>query len=372
MSSTTPKPTSPGIRLSRIKIKNFKAIDELELEFPRPTMPGDRDMFVIGSRNGAGKTSLLEACALLFLRIFRQWMDGNLGPHDNHFGLHIIPDDIKELCLRSGSRESSIEVTLDITRESKPPLPRNVSIHIGPYGQMRLEHDDLSPVWNAIHKDDATVFTDDHELYEAFLGQIPEPLVLPFLLYFHSYRRIREGDPTLGSMVRNKLGTTPPRNLHHNFKMEILRNLMSRAGFIANSDEATARQVLQKLDALIEAYAGGVLAKPTLDSGDKINLYIAPKDDTPLFPLDGLSSGQKEIISTFFMIWKYTQNVPGIVLIDEPELHLNAEWQVDLLYQLHKLAPWNQYIIASHSEDIFASAPAERRILLAPSEAVAS
>jgi predicted ATP-binding protein involved in virulence len=77
-----------------------------------------------------------------------------------------------------------------------------------------------------------------------------------------------------------------------------------------------------------------------------------------------LSSGQKEIIATLFLIWYQTRNKPGIVLIDEPELHLNPEWHRDFIRQLGRIAPNNQYIIATHSEDIFASVDKDRRFLL--------
>ncbi|MBZ5713603.1 AAA family ATPase [Nannocystis pusilla] len=55
-----------------------------------------------------------------------------------------------------------------------------------------------------------------------------------------------------------------------------------------------------------------------------------------------------------------------MVLIDEPELHLNAEWQVKFVRLLFKLAPKNQYIFATHSEFIFRSVQEDRRILIGP------
>jgi predicted ATP-dependent endonuclease of OLD family len=81
-----------------------------------------------------------------------------------------------------------------------------------------------------------------------------------------------------------------------------------------------------------------------------------------------LSSGQKEMIATLFLIWKNTKKQPSIVLIDEPELHLNAEWHGDFVRQLYKLAPQNQYILATHSEEIFRSVDERHRSVLIPDE----
>jgi predicted ATP-dependent endonuclease of OLD family len=54
------------------------------------------------------------------------------------------------------------------------------------------------------------------------------------------------------------------------------------------------------------------------------------------------------------------------VLIDEPELYLNAEWHWSLIRNMCQLAPDNQYIIATHSQDVFEAVDEDRRILLVP------
>jgi hypothetical protein len=61
----SPSPAPTGCKLRRLEIEKLKAIDRLELDLPGPLMEGDPDVFVIGSANGVGKTSVLEACALL-------------------------------------------------------------------------------------------------------------------------------------------------------------------------------------------------------------------------------------------------------------------------------------------------------------------
>ena len=52
------------------------------------------------------------------------------------------------------------------------------------------------------------------------------------------------------------------------------------------------------------------------------------------------------------------------MLIDEPELHLNAEWHSQFIRYLYKLAPHNQYIIATHSQYIAESVEPYQRLLL--------
>lgn len=115
----------------------------------------------------------------------------------------------------------------------------------------------------------------------------------------------------------------------------------------------------------MERFAGGRIDKLRPLSDGSLELRVRPVDDpSASFSFDGLSSGQKEIISTLFLIWHATREAPGVVLIDEPELHLNAEWQRAFIQTLRLLNPRNQYIMATHSELIFNAVPEDRRFLL--------
>lgn len=54
------------VKISNISIRNYKGIDALDMDFPIPRMRDEPDI-VMGSRNGLGKTSLIECCSLLLL-----------------------------------------------------------------------------------------------------------------------------------------------------------------------------------------------------------------------------------------------------------------------------------------------------------------
>ena len=95
-----------------------------------------------------------------------------------------------------------------------------------------------------------------------------------------------------------------------------------------------------------------------------VDFRIAPSGGGESFTFDGLSSGQKEIISTLFLVWYHTQERPSVVLIDEPELHLNAQWHRSFIRKLFDFAPGNQYIVATHSVDVMDSVEEDRRIIL--------
>ncbi len=347
------------IRLQHLSIQNFKAFDKLEVDFPSPCMASDPDVFVMGSKNGQGKTTLLEAGIMLFL--------AGLTVH-NEFSLRRYPDislDVGNLIVRAGAEHAQIEGTFILegkTIELSLVLNRNDEISI---------KGDRSLIIQLFKQ--GTSLTTDIGIWTNFsrllAGLSSEPFILPAFIYFHSYRKVQEGSPELGMMVeedytRPVISRSRSSASISTFKLEVLRSLMSRGGLFENLDTSEADEVLNKLNDLMRQYAGGYIDKLRPSPDNTIEFRVTPNDGGPSFTFDGLSSGQKEIISTLFLIWRYTQNQPGIVMIDEPELHLNPEWHRSFIRYLHTLTPDNQYLIATHSEDVFSAVDKDRRLLL--------
>ena len=140
--------------------------------------------------------------------------------------------------------------------------------------------------------------------------------------------------------------------------------LMGRGNMLEDLDQVEATLALERLKNLMDEYADGHVERMRMLGEGMIEIPIVPKNGGPPFPFDGLSSGQKEIVSTLFLIWRYTKDQPSIVLIDEPELYLNAGWHRSIVYDLEKLLPHNQYIFTSLSEDIFDAIDEEHRMLI--------
>lgn len=89
-----------------------------------------------------------------------------------------------------------------------------------------------------------------------------------------------------------------------------------------------------------------------------LSISIKDKESERVFDIDGLSSGEKGLVLTFLLIGR-TLADGGIVLLDEPELHLNPAVCKDLLSFMvdNYVKPKNlQLIICSHSPEILAGA----------------
>jgi hypothetical protein len=204
-----------------------------------------------------------------------------------------------------------------------------------------------------------------------------EPLVLPPFIHFNSYRKVQEGNPNLAAMVDEPMGRArmmygrtrygPAVSAISAFKIEMLRSLLGGAELFEGFDKTDSEATVEFLNGLLKRYAGGSIEKLRPLPDNSLDFRITTGSGAS-FAFDGLSSGQKEIVSTLFLIWRHSQQSPCIVLIDEPELHLNAEWHADFVERLQEYGPNNQYILATHSEQIFGCVGEDRRALLVPSD----
>ncbi|MCY3626430.1 MAG: AAA family ATPase [Gammaproteobacteria bacterium] len=341
-----------SIKLRNISIENYKGIDSFSMDFPKRGLSEDLDILIMGSENGLGKTSIIECCALLLIS---RRIESEYQIRDRYLSI-----DVPDLLIRAGSDIANI--TGEITFNSKT-YPIGIEIHrsgkiknIGDFRQINLSND----------SDGVSV----NKLVENICGVSPNPVIENSFMLFHSYRKIQEGNPDMGRMVRgySDIRRIPPHRRFEmplsEFKILILRSLMNRAGLFEFPDEQEAGETFEKLNELLKFFAGGTISKLRPSIENTIDLRILPIDGGKSFTFDGLSSGQKEIISTLFLIWHHTKNNPSVVFIDEPELHLNAQWHRSFVNNLIMLAPKNQYIFATHSEEIMDSVPKNRRILL--------
>jgi predicted ATPase len=359
------KPENPqkhSIYLRKIKIEGFKAIDQMELEFPEPLMTADPDVFIMGSKNGIGKTSILEACALLFLcRVH-----GAAKVNKAFLTLHEKMT-LSDLLIHVGFKEAYIAGHFEIdgvVEDYAIRLGKNgIKLLIKPHSNGKSMFQ-MRPHFRTVFSTKDPVDSTE-KLLLSLIGISSEPLRLPNFMYFNSYRKIQEGNLEMGLMVEDVPFRPSKRDLPiSQFKIEILRAMMGKGELFETLNKSDSEETLDILNGLLGEFSNGKIGKLRPAPDNSIDFRIAPLSGGESFTFDGLSSGQKEIISTLFMIWRYTKDQPGVVLIDEPELHLNAEWHRKFIRHLYKLVPQNQYIIATHSKDIFATVEPERRVII--------
>lgn len=345
-----------AFRICNLSIENYKGIDSFQMEFPVPKYSDEPDIVVLGSKNGLGKSSVMECCALLLTcmkipkaSLEMQGLSTNL----------INPD----LIIQNGKGYAKISGELVVDS-----VVNNVEILIDKHGLFSISS-------NATETEDtvkeyAKLEMELTERVKSILGFYTDPVIDDRLLFFHSYRKIHESNPEIHSM----LNTSPSRRWQgsftykeplNEFKTIIIRSLLDNAKLLDDtlSNENTD-QCLAYLNELLQLFAKGAINKFRLGSNNTVDIRITQDNSSNSISFDGFSSGQKEIISTLFLIWYYTESKQSIVFIDEPELHLNAGWHRKFINELTKRTFNNQYIIATHSETIMDSVSPYQRLLL--------
>ena len=141
------------------------------------------------------------------------------------------------------------------------------------------------------------------------------------------------------------------------FKLQILRTLIE-------FDESNgSNETIKILNKLKRTCAVVMIGQLQLFRDKPVDLRVASNIGSATFTFDGLSSGQKDIISILCLIWNHDRNRPFIVFINEPDLRLNSQWHRTFVPDFDSLAPQNKCILATHSEDVMDSVGANRRAL---------
>jgi len=324
------------------------------LSFPLGVMSDDPDVTVLGSMNGVGKTSVLECCTWILLAASsgKEVFEGRDFDYADLVKSGCACADIKANMSVSGKAE---KVEIKFLKSGAVQTSGLISSFNGKKGRVPVR----TP--------------------EGVVGMFPDPVAGKCFFFLHSYRKVQEGRPELGMLVdedapdpvmvrRYGFRFSERMASFSMFKKLIVRHLMENADLFEASSlkkQEKDRDAIAALNGLLKVYASVKIGKLRPYRNNTIDVQVEKVDEPGKgFSIDGLSSGQKEIISALFLIWNATYKNPSVVLIDEPELHLNLQWHSGFIRKLLELAPDNQYIVATHAEAIMASVDKCNRILL--------
>jgi predicted ATPase len=293
-----------GIR--SIKIRDFRGISHLDLSFlglkdlPTPVV-------VIGGPNGAGKTAVLEACL---------WAAGYQGA---------LNGKTNAAAIRSGANSFEIEI----------------SFQLGPKS------------------------TQNHHYEPSSMPVASFPSV-----YFSSWRA--PGLVGALGITSGKRGRRPDHTEQNRFWRIKQYLINARAhdlfpvpnGSGKNGDSRYQVMVNSLNTAWSMFYPGESFSvEPTSDDPDAgFDIFLNSSKKTHL-SIEVLSSGQLELFSFAggLLVESFSE---GLIVIDEPELHLDPQWHRQLLRALMSLKPECQIIVGTHSSEIYESVHSFQRHFL--------
>lgn len=337
------RPLEHSLRLRTATLRNFRGFEHLDARFaPEFTV-------VIGD-NGSGKSSLLDALALALSAFFEAF--------DEIDGEPVDPQDIRRVGFTYGT---------EVTFEAQLPLGISCTGD-GQEGEISWELTLEKSIREPLHEapwrfaEEATWALESQEQVRS-----GEPVVLPLLGYYGTGRLFHL------EHAEESLDPLPPGSRLEGY----------RDAFAAGANVTTLVQWLktQELISLQEDGAGSALeaVKAAVRScmPDFGNVFYSVRHDT-LVASQGeddasartfatLSDGYRNVLAMVADLARRAAvlnpqlgaaaaaQTPGIVLIDELDLHLHPSWQRRIVDDLRRTFPKLQFIATTHSPFIIQS-----------------
>lgn len=338
------------MHIEKIIIENFKAIANIEIEF----QPGIN--LLIGD-NGVGKTSILEAISVAF--------GGFLSGVSGVSSKNILQEDIRICLNRLGSASSGIEYMTPVRI------------------QCVAEIDGKQYKWKQERKDEtgnSKTKLDNRDISK-YAQNITNNIkaVLP-LFSFQSEARVwqkKRGD--FGTALKKKLNDRRCGYigcLDYSLdvkgikawclKMELASFQQNRKIEEYESFKLIVSSVMQKMNELDEA--------PKIYYSQQMEDIVYREKEQDM-PISYMSAGYQSLLwMSMDLAYRLAllnpeagKNIfclPGIVLIDELDMHLHPKWQWNVVKALEETLPNIQFIIATHSPIVISSCKNENLILI--------
>lgn len=357
------------MRIDKLRVKNFRGFANREFRFGRSIdaqpADGNGSFHVAIGDNAQGKTALLEALSVA------------VGSFTN-----AIPD--------AGKRnfwDSDVRIVLHQTDDAErieEQLPVEVEAQGRAFGK------DVTWTRQLQNKRTRTALDKSmRTLADEALPKARQDLnyLMPLVCYFGTQRLFSQPKDTLSNdkTTDETLKPTPIMETDTGYAIEQGQSLRSRlAGYWYANDARTSPKLLQRWLLLEQqrAFSKGketylfFMVKAALRRcidgciGVKVDPVLGLVIETKLggrLPFDRLSDGQRMIAAMVGeLAWRAAQlnpnlredvfkKTPGLVLIDELDMHLHPTWQRRIVDDLRGLFPEIQFVATTHSPFIVQS-----------------
>jgi hypothetical protein len=377
------------MHIKNLCVRNFRALDEIEVEF-------HSGLNVIVGPNAIGKTTILEAIRLAKAMLAaRTQAEGqqtliSLGAIAPHRPQQLIDTSM----VGQVGRPLEIVCSYTLTNEDVAKIQDSVDLIVTSIVRSRfsgnvdpatfasfLSSSNGSTALQGTKQEvsDAIIKLKKegnicrmHLIIDFMAGRVhsPEPVSASFVgfldsslppgktlfSYFPADRALPRGEQPIQIGSQDAQQLLESHNGQPHVKYGRLKNTIFNA-IISNEDGR------DKLDADFRKIFNGILKGKELvgasvNDWGMLSTTIKDVESGKVFDIDAMSSGEKGVILTFLLIAQ-TVNRDGLVLLDEPELHLNPAVCKEIIPFMidNYIKPNNlQMIICSHSPEILAGA----------------
>ena len=335
--------------LEKISLKNYKAIDSLEINLQKGIN------LLIGD-NGAGKTSVLEGIAVALGGLFV-----NVAGVSTK---NIVKEDVRVLVKPLGDASTTIEYC--------EPVSAGCNLHT-------CDGQEFS--WNRIKEEVSSTHTKiDQKDVCVWMKKLTNnsATILPLISFQSAARawRVKRGD--FGAELKKKLDDRRCGYigcLDSSMDVKSIQQWCLKQQIMSSTkgNETREYKVFKNIVAVFMKEINELEEVPDIYYSTQFDELVY-KDSKEDMPISKLSAGYQSLLWMIMDLayrvcllnpeLKDKSEIKGIVLIDEIDMHLHPKWQWNIIKALRTTFENVQFIIATHSPIVISSSKEANLILL--------
>lgn len=335
------------MKLKKLTLQNFRCYDNVEIEF-------EDKLTVIVGENGKGKSAVFDGIAI------------SLAPYIEAFGQEgrkVKKTDIRRIPIYDETGKEIIKM------EKKIPVAFSLQAKSGQEDLLgNIEYDGK----------DIICFQNDFQKYaQAMQNFMAEEsnTILPVFAYYGTSRiwvdsnLLKEKEIDLENRSFGYDECLEPSSSYTTFG-SWYRHLTKMISSTKGDEQAKYKMVQEAVCHAIDDCLKSI-SLSNIDYNKKLDSFVVTHPDMGQLLVDNLSDGFRAVISmaadlAYRMVrlnpqlgFKAVTNTPGVVLIDEIDMHLHPLWQQTVLMDLMHAFPSVQFIVTTHSPQVLSTVPAE-------------
>ena len=366
--------------IEKLAYKNVGPLQDVRIDFPFNNNGTPKPVILVGE-NGTGKSTILSNIVDSFYEMAQKHFMNATTPRENgghNFFKTILPNEIHSgesymysvllyTCVETPNEEPPIyvcksgNVTIDNIKEQTSTSISSISgSKEGNEKVVKASSEQVSSIWD---KNVICYFGPDR--YEC-------PVWLGDSYYTYSDYLHPKVEGSFNGYLKNPITVHDVTNLNLQWLLDVVADsrgdIIGEAGALSLAHISTEnlllmRQARENLEKILSI----IIGKDVYFHLNFRSLYgarfriVQKENDNVICPtLDSLSTGQIALFNIFATIIHYADNnditksihldeITGIVVIDEIELHLHSKLQKEVLPKLIAMFPRIQFIITSHS-----------------------
>ena len=345
------------MKIESISIKNFRRFEDVQINLKS-------NMNVIAGNNGSGKSSVLDALSVGIGSFF-------LGIS------HIETPGIKRTDIRYATYQIGSRL------ERQPKLPVTIGCNGAVLGKELSWSRSLNTETGKTAYGEASAINKIGKQIEARIHDGDTSIILPIISYYGTGRLWAQHKDTMhhSAASNNNRFDGYVNCLSSKSNESALIRWLRDMTMIELQEKEPVPELAAVLDAIADCFAGGdceaKLFKVRYSLKNKGIEISYVKDGKPeIHPFYELSDGFRNTLSMVAdiayrmamlnpqLLSDVTKKTPGVVLIDEVDLHLHPQWQKNILNNLQEIFPLVQFVVTTHSPTIIASAKNTNLIMI--------